>query len=56
MIGNIIRYYRKKNKISQEQLAKYLGISGQAVSKWEKGLSNPEIAVIPRIAVFLEYV
>lgn len=52
MIGEKIKCYRKKKKITQEQLAKYLGVSGQAVSKWENGMSNPEIYIIPKIAIF----
>ena len=32
-----IQYYRKKNKLSQEELAARVGVSRQAVSKWELG-------------------
>ena len=34
---------RKKNNLSQEQLAEKLGVSRQAISKWESGASLPEI-------------
>lgn len=34
---------RKKNGLSQEKLAELLNISRQAVSKWETGVSNPDI-------------
>lgn len=37
MIGNKIKNLRKQKNISQEVLAQYLGISFQAVSKWESG-------------------
>lgn len=40
---------RKEKKITQEQLANYLGVSPQAVSKWENG-SYPEGDLLPRIA------
>lgn len=45
-----IAYLRKRNKLSQEVLAKKLGITFQAVSKWENNQSCPDIAVIPEIA------
>lgn len=38
-----IQYLRKSKGISQEQLAETLGISRQAVSKWESGQSSPDI-------------
>ena len=34
--------YRKQNKLSQEALAEKLGLSRQAVSKWERGESSPD--------------
>lgn len=40
---------RKEKKVTQEQLAVYLGVSPQAVSKWENG-SFPEGDLLPRIA------
>lgn len=39
-IGDKIRSLRKENKVTQEQLAEYLGVSAQAVSKWETGVSH----------------
>ena len=38
-IGEKIRQLRKKQNISQEVLAQALGLSFQAVSKWENGVS-----------------
>lgn len=52
-IGERIRQARKKLEISQETLAGELGLSVQAVSKWECGQSCPDIALLPRIADFL---
>jgi len=40
---------RKEAKVTQEQLASHLGVSAQAVSKWENG-SYPEGDLLPRIA------
>lgn len=51
-IGEKIRNLRKSKNISQGVLAKYLGISFQAVSKWEKGDTMPDVAMIPAIASF----
>lgn len=51
-IGDKIRALRKRKKLTQEQLAEYLNISSQAVSKWETGLSAPDIDMLPRLAVF----
>ncbi len=40
-IGNNISALRKKKGITQEELANELGVSAQAVSKWENGTSDP---------------
>jgi tellurite methyltransferase len=47
--GNIARY-RKENKFTQEQLAEQLGITFQAVSKWETGQTVPETALLAELA------
>ncbi len=39
-IGNYIRNLRKSKDLTQKELADKLGISFQAVSKWEKGVSQ----------------
>lgn len=53
-LGEKIRTLRKNRNISQEVLANYLGVSFQAVSKWEKGETMPDVTMIPAIAVFFE--
>lgn len=40
---------RKASGLTQEQLGAKLGISGQAVSKWEKGESMPDILLLPEL-------
>ncbi len=40
-IGNVIRNYRTENKISQEELGQQIGVSRQAVSKWETDEVSP---------------
>lgn len=39
-IGSAIKKLRMDRKITQEEVAEYLGISFQAVSKWETGVSH----------------
>ncbi|MDO4974521.1 MAG: helix-turn-helix domain-containing protein [Eubacteriales bacterium] len=49
-MGRIIMRLRKDRGLTQEQLANELGISYQAVSKWETGNSCPDLAVLPLLA------
>lgn len=49
-MGSIIMRLRKDKGLTQEQLANALGISYQAVSKWETGNSCPDIAALPLLA------
>ena len=51
-IGKQIRMYRLQKKVKQEELAIYLGVSTQAVSKWETENSVPDIALLPGIATY----
>lgn len=53
-IGEKIRTLRKQKNISQEVLARYLGVSFQAVSKWETGSTMPDLLLIPAIASIFE--
>lgn len=50
ILGNNIMLLRKENGLTQEQLANALGISYQAVSKWETGNSCPDISTLPLLA------
>ena len=51
-IGRKIKQLRKDRGLTQEQLAEYLNVSSQAVSKWECGVSTPDADMLPRLAVF----
>lgn len=51
-MGEKIRTLRKQKNISQEVLAQFLGVSFQAVSKWESGVAMPDITLVPAIASF----
>lgn len=52
-IGNNIALLRKEKKLTGEKLAELLGVSGQAVSKWENGKNLPETAILPELAKIL---
>ncbi len=52
LIGTNIRQLRKSKDISQEQLAEAVGVTVQAVSKWETQQSLPDIGIVPEIAEF----
>ncbi len=45
-----IQYYRKEKKLSQEELAAQVGVSRQAVSKWELGDATPEVDKLVALA------
>ncbi|NLR57727.1 helix-turn-helix domain-containing protein [Chitinophaga polysaccharea] len=53
MIGNKIAHARKRINISQAQLAQRLFISPQAVGKWERGESVPDIITLSQLAEIL---
>lgn len=50
MIGNKIATARKKINLSQSELAQKVSISPQAVGKWERGESMPDISTLNRLA------
>lgn len=52
-LGNIILKKRKELGITQQELAKLLHISYQAISRWENGLAYPDIELLPQIADIL---
>lgn len=49
IIGLQIKKYRIECGYTQEQLGKIIGVTTQAVSKWERG-STPDAEIIPNIA------
>ena len=52
-IGKKIRALRLEKEVKQEELAEYLGVSVQAVSKWERGMSMPDISLLMPLANLL---
>lgn len=53
-IGEVIRKYRKEKNMTQEEMAKRLGVTTPAVNKWENGNSFPDIMLLAPIARLLD--
>ncbi|MEG0365415.1 MAG: helix-turn-helix transcriptional regulator [Coprobacillus sp.] len=53
-INDIIREKRISKNLTQEQIAIQLGVSTPAVNKWEKGISFPDITLLPPLARLLD--
>ena len=51
-IGNQIKALRQRRGITQEALAQHLGVTAQAVSKWERGAATPDIGMLPDISAY----
>ena len=51
MIGTRIKQLRLAASMTPEQLAQRLGVSAQAVSKWESGVNMPDILLLPELSV-----
>lgn len=51
--GNVIKEYRALRNMTQEELGAALSVTPQAVSRWETGVSYPDIAMIPEIVKVL---
>ena len=52
-IGNRIRFYRKERGFTQSELAEMIGVSVQAISKWETDAGMPDISQIVPLAIVL---
>ena len=52
--GNFIKSLRKEKKLTQKELGEKLNITDKAISKWERGLSFPDITMLNSLASFFE--
>lgn len=50
---NIIRL-RHEKKLTQEELADYMGVTKASVSKWEKGINTPDLLLLPQLAAYFD--
>ncbi len=53
-IGSLIAEIRKSKNMTQREFADKLNITDKAVSKWERGLSLPDISILPELSIILE--
>ena len=49
-LGLKIKQLRQKHGFTQEELASLLDISSQSISKWETGLTMPDISLLPKLS------
>ncbi len=52
MINLTIATLRKEKKVTQAELASFLGVTFQTISKWENGITMPDVSVLPLIAKY----
>ena len=52
-IGQLLSKLRKQRALTQQQLADQLGLSGKAISKWERGQGCPDLSVLPQLSAIL---
>lgn len=52
--GNFIKQLRTERKLTQKELGEKLNITDKAISKWERGLSFPDITMLNSLASFFE--
>ena len=52
--GNFIKELRKEKGLTQKELGEKLNITDKAISKWERGLSFPDISMLNSLASFFE--
>lgn len=53
-LNNKLKELRISRNMTQEAVAEHLGVSSQTVSKWERGLLSPDIALLPKIALLFK--
>ena len=53
-VSKAITYLRKRSNLTQKDLADRLGISDKAVSKWERGLSLPDVSLLGKLSIILD--
>ena len=54
MLGNRIRERREHKRLLQKEVANYVGVSQQAVARWEKGETEPDSETLIKLAELFE--
>ena len=54
LISGKIKEFRAEHKLSQGEFGKLLGVSAQAVSKWERQVCFPDITLLPELSRVLD--
>lgn len=54
MIKNFVKEYREKQNLTQEELAKAVGVSRQTIIALEKGNYEPSLGLALKLAIFFE--
>ena len=52
--SEIFKMLRKEKHLTQEQIAEILGVSPQAVSRWENSATFPDVTLLPQIAGYFD--
>ena len=53
-LAEIVKKLRKEKNLKQEDIASALGVTYQAVSRWENGLSYPDVELLPELAALFD--
>ena len=54
MLGEKLKALRMEKGITQEQLGEIFGVSAQAVSRWENDTADPDISLLPGLAIYFD--
>ena len=49
-LGSRLNYHRKKNQLTQKVVAELIGVSSSAISQYEKGSIEPDLAILRKLA------
>ncbi len=53
-IGHFLKELRGTKKLTQEQLAEFLGVSNRSISRWENGVNLPDLSLLIQIAKYFD--
>ena len=54
ILSSKLRFHRRRKEMTQEEVARALGVAPQTVSKWERAESYPDITLLPALANLFE--